>query len=441
MKNPKFFIETHGCQMNAYDSAFICELLKRFGYQEVTKVEEADLILINTCSVRERAERKAISRIAEYNSLRRKGKELLIGIVGCMAQRLGERLVESRVRPDFIVGPDAYDSIPEVLEKLKVRERPIVDIHRDSSAIYSFRPSDYTSVTAFVTVMRGCNNYCSYCVVPYVRGSERSKPHEAIITEIRHLIALGVKEITLLGQNVNSYRDGDVDFARLLEIVNGIEGLERIRFTTSHPKDLSQGIVDAVRHLPKVCEHLHLPLQSGSDRILKLMNRKYTFGEYFGLIKRIRDSIPDIAVSTDILVGFPGETLEDHEATLRALEDVRFDSAFMFKYSPRSGTVASRLKEEVSEEEKVRRLNEVIAIQNSIIDQKKRDLVGKMVEVLIEGESSRHPGYLYGRTRKNWLAIVPSKGVSKGETVIAKVACATRWMLTCEVASRKVRMP
>ncbi len=425
--------------MNAYDSSIIGEALKRCGYDEARNAAEADIILINTCSVRERAERKALSRLAEYNAMRTSNRHVRIGIVGCMAQRLGEELVKSKVRPDFIIGPDAYDSIPRVIEDLEREQLPIVNTYRNSSAIYTFRPSRYDEVTAFVTIMRGCNNYCSYCVVPYVRGPERSKPYREIMSEISHLVHLGVKEVTLLGQNVNSYNDGEVDFPRLLEMVNEIDGLVRIRFTTSHPKDLSQRVIRVMRDLPKVCEYLHLPLQSGSDRILKLMNRSYTFASYCDLIASIRSAIPDIALSTDILVGFPGETPEDHEATLRALGEIRFDSAFMFKYSPRSGTVASQLEDDVSEEEKIRRLNEVIQLQNSIVDEKKRALVGKNVEILVEGQSQRHPDHLYGRTRKNWLAIVPSKGVSKGEVVVAKVTSATRWMLTCECTSKKVR--
>lgn len=438
MKRKRFFIETHGCQMNAYDSRVVCEMLRKCGYEETSDPRDADLVLINTCSVRERAERKALSRLNEFNALRKRGRRIHIGIIGCMAQRLGERLVEAPVQPDLIIGPDAYESLPQALEQLEREHLPFVNTHRDRSALYAYRPETYDGVTAFVTIMRGCNNYCSYCVVPYVRGPERSKPHGEIIDEIKHLVDLGVKEVTLLGQNVNSYNDGKVDFAGLLELVNDIDGLVRIRFTTSHPKDLSERVIERLRSLPKVCEHLHLPLQSGSDRILKLMNRNYTFSDYLALVERIREAIPDIALSTDILVGFPGETAEDHEATINAMKTVRFDSAFMFKYSPRKGTAASELADDVSEDEKIRRLNEVIRLQNAIIDEKKQGLLGKEVEILLEGRSERNPDHYLGRTRKNWLAIVPSKGVSKGEVIIARVVKATRWMLTCEAASGKV---
>ncbi len=438
MRPKRFFIETHGCQMNAYDSGVVSQILQKCGYIETRNPQDADIVLINTCSVRERAERKALSRLGELAALRRRRGHMRIGIIGCTAQRLGENLVEATVQPDFIIGPDAYDSIPHALEALERDEAPYVNVERTGSAIYSFRPKVYQQVTAFVTIMRGCNNYCSYCVVPYVRGPERSKPHREIVDEIKHLVGLGVREITLLGQNVNSYNDGYADFADLLELVNGIEGLVRVRFTTSHPKDLSEKVIKQIGLLPKVCENLHLPLQSGSDRILKLMSRCYTLRDYLNLVEKVRKTVPEIALTTDILVGFPGETIEDHEATLEALRMIRFDSAFMFKYSVRSGTAASRLADDVSEEEKVRRLNEVIRLQNSVVDEKKKPLIGMPVEILIEGQSQRHPHHCIGRTRKNWLAIVPSKGVSKGEVVVANVASASRWMLICEGASRKV---
>jgi tRNA-2-methylthio-N6-dimethylallyladenosine synthase len=286
--------------------------------------------------------------------------------------------------------------------------------------------------------MQGCDNFCSYCIVPYVRGRERSKPHGVILDEIAHLVGLGAREVTLIGQNVNSYRDGQVDFAGLLELASQVEGLSRIRFTTSHPKDLTLGLIERMRDVPKVCEHLHLPLQSGSDRVLALKNRGYTRGDFTKIVQFARYTIPTLAVTTDIMVGYPTETELDFEATLRTLEDLQFDAAFMFRYSPREGTRAAGLGDDVPIEDKTRRLKAAIALQNRVTDQKKAALLGKEVEVLIERESRREPAFMQGRTRENWLAKIPREGVRKGETVVADVLSATRWMLSCERSSRKV---
>jgi tRNA-2-methylthio-N6-dimethylallyladenosine synthase len=424
--------------MNLYDSGIISDLLLAGGYTRVDLPQKAELILLNTCSVRDRAERKAISRLIELSALKRERPELRIAVLGCMAQRLGDKLAEAGGSPDLVVGPDAYTSLPGLLDELPKKGGAVVETAQDSTCLYAGKPETHDRVTAFVTVMRGCDNYCSYCVVPYVRGRERSKPRSRILDEIRHLVGLGVKEVTLLGQNVNSYRDNQVDFADLLEAVNEVSGLRRIRFTTSHPKDLSSKVIDAIGRLPKVCENLHLPLQSGSDRILELMNRGYTIGDYCSLVGAARTAIDDLAVSTDVMVGFPSETASDHEATLKAMDEIGFDSAFMFRYSVRQGTAAAELPDDVAEKEKIRRLREVIDLQNRIVDEIKQTLIGRRVEVLIEEPSRREPDFMIGRTRKNWLAKLPQKGVSKGETVIAKVTGVTRWMIACGAAVRKV---
>jgi len=424
--------------MNIYDSAFVSEVLKHAGYEQVTDPTGADIILINTCSVRERAERKALARAYELASQRSDDPDAIIGIIGCMAQRLGKSLLEHGGRIKLVAGPDTYTRLPALLDALGSGREAVIDITRDPAGTYALKPTGVDRVTAFVTIMRGCNNFCSYCVVPYVRGPERSKPHREILDEVAHLADLGVKEVTLIGQNVNSYDDGELDFSGLLESVNDVPGLARIRFTTSHPKDLTHRAIERISSLPKVCEHIHLPLQSGSDRMLGLMNRGYTSGAYRDLAAFARTAIPGVALSTDILVGFPSEETRDHEATLEVMEEVGFESAFMFRYSARSGTAAADLQDNVPEEEKVRRLKEVIALQNSLTDRKKRHMQGTTVEILVERESTREPGCLIGRTRKNWLAKLPRKGVERGKVVAARITGVSRWMIACEPAENQI---
>ena len=433
----RFYIETLGCQMNIYDSEFISDLLARSGYQSVKRPQDASVILVNTCSVRERAEDKALARLRELAALKRTNPELVVGVVGCMAQRLGKGLVQGAAKIDLVVGFDAYSSLVGLVEEAHARHPLVAGVTEPPRSLYSSRPGQHDSVRAFVTIMQGCDNFCSYCIVPYVRGRERSKPHSAILEEIEHFVGLGAKDITLIGQNVNSYRDHGLTFADLLEKANRVEGLERIRFTTSHPKDLTLGLVEQIRDLPKVCEHLHLPLQSGSDRILSLMTRGYSFRDFSKIVEFARHSIPRLAVTTDIMVGFPSETETDFEATLCALERMRFDAAFMFRYSPRKGTAAYGLADDVAAAEKTRRLKEIIGLQNRITDEKKQALLGSEVEVLVEGPSARDPGFVLGRTRENWLAKLPREGVKKGETLAAKISGVTRWMVICDPSLRK----
>ena len=437
MNAETFYIETHGCQMNIYDSAFVSEVLAAAGYRQTADPADAGIILINTCSVRARAERKALSRAYELGSRRGSDPGPVIGIIGCMAQRLGSDLLEPAGRIDLVAGPDTYARLPALLKTLRARREPLVDTARNREAMYRLTPAAHEGVTAFVTIMRGCNNFCSYCVVPYVRGPERSKPHGEIIDEVKHLVDLGVREVTLIGQNVNSYNDGEVGFSTLLESVNDVPGLLRVRFTTSHPKDLTHDVIEQVRALPKLCEHIHLPLQSGSDRILDLMNRGYTSGYYRDLAAFARCTIPGVALSTDILVGFPSESPEDHKATLEMMEDVGFESSFMFRYSVREGTAAADLPDDVASGEKTRRLKEVIDLQNDLIDRKKRAMPGETVELLIERESAKEPDFLIGRTRKNWLAKLPRKGVRRGEVVTARITGVSRWMIACEKAEKR----
>jgi tRNA-2-methylthio-N6-dimethylallyladenosine synthase len=425
-----FYIKTLGCQMNIYDSEIIAAKLLADGYTQADRPRDADLILINTCSVRDRAERKARSMAAEYASLRKANPDLVIGVIGCMAQRLGGSLTEDGT-VNLVVGTDCYDYFTDLLRRLELTGAPVVETSCNFVSTYALRPQTYSSMKTFVSIMRGCNNFCSYCIVPYVRGRERSKAHAEILAEINNLAGMGVREVTLLGQNVNSYSDGKVDFADLLALVNGIDGIERIRFTTSHPKDLTDGLIYAIRDLPKVCEHLHLPLQSGNDRILAAMNRGYTYAEYKSRHDLARAVIPGLAVTTDLMVGFPSETGPECEDTLRALRELRFDAAFMFRYSAREGTSAADLPDDVPEQEKIERLKRLIALQNDITDSRKQELVGRQVEILIEEPSTKEPGYMLGRTRENWLAKIPSKGVREGSKVNAQVISVTRWMITC----------
>jgi tRNA-2-methylthio-N6-dimethylallyladenosine synthase len=433
-----FYIETLGCQMNVYDSEFISDLLRRSGYRRVADPKDASVILVNTCSVRDRAEKKALARITELASLKRKRPSLAVTVVGCMAQRMGARLTEAVPSVDLVAGFDAYPSIPALLESLEHAAGATVAAPQEPRFLHSLEPLEHPSVTAFVTIMQGCDNYCSYCIVPYVRGRERSKRCDAILAEIGRLVALGVREVTLIGQNVNSYRDGPLDFAGLLERASSVEGLRRLRFTTSHPKDLTLGLVEAVRDLPKVCEHLHLPLQSGSDRILELMSRGYTSSGYRKMVEFARHAIPGLALTTDIMVGFPTESESDFQETRRALEDLKFDAAFMFRYSPREGTEAARLADDVPPAEKTRRLERLVDLENRLIDERKKALLGREVEILVEGPSPREPGFVIGRTRENYLAKMPSEGVRMGETVVAPVSAVTRWIVVCDGSLRKV---
>jgi tRNA-2-methylthio-N6-dimethylallyladenosine synthase len=436
MSGKSFYIETHGCQMNVYDSDFVGEVLERAGYKRAASAADADVILINTCSVRARAERKALSRVAELAAPGRSRPGVTVGVIGCMAQRLGESLARNP-RIGLVAGPDTYRGLPRLIEKAR-SGAAAVDVVQDPGNVYSHHPAAAREVTAIVTIMRGCDNFCSYCVVPYVRGRERSKPHREILGEVEHLVDLGVREVTLTGQNVNSYGDDRVDFARLLEMVNAVPGLARIRFTTSHPKDLSPGVIERIRDLPKVCEHIHLPLQSGSDRILGLMGRNYTAARYREIASLARREVPGVAISTDIMVGFPTETERDHAETLRTMEEVAFESAFMFRYSVREGTRAAGLADDVPTEEKTRRLKEVISLQNRLIDRAKAAMPGERVEILIEGESAREPDHLIGRTRKNWLAKVPRKGVRRGEVIVARITGISRWMIACEEVQDRI---
>ena len=415
-----FAILTFGCQMNVRDSETIKGILESLGYIETDNPDEADLLLFNTCSVRENPERKVYGRIQQYKE--DSGK--IIGICGCMVQQGAEFEYIKNELPQvrLVFGTHNIHELPELLEKAEEGQR-VLNVWEDKQEIVEGLPAKRDQgVKAFVNISYGCNNFCTYCIVPYTRGREKSRTPENIISEVRELAQNGYKEVTLLGQNVNSYgKDLGLDFAALLEKVHEVEGIERIRFTTSHPKDLSDRLIAAFKNLPKLCEHLHLPVQAGSDRILKKMNRRYTREQYLELVAKLRDAVPGIALTTDIIVGFPGETEEDFLQTLDIVEKVRYDSAFTIIYSPRKGTPAAEMPDQVDEEVKKERIYRLIDLQNRISGEINQEIVGSTVEVLVEGTSKTDPSRLTGKTRSNKTINFPGDVGLIGRTVQVEV--------------------
>ncbi|NOZ61101.1 MAG: tRNA (N6-isopentenyl adenosine(37)-C2)-methylthiotransferase MiaB [Calditrichaeota bacterium] len=408
----KVYFETYGCQMNKYDSELVAGILGQQGYELTDKADESDLILINTCSVREHAETRVFGRLDALRQLKKEKQELVIGVMGCMAARLKDGISENKPFVNFVVSPDNYRSIPQILQQI---ENNGGDSHFTLAEFNEYEdygdlfPSHTRGVNAWVAIMRGCNNFCSYCIVPYVRGRERSRKLDHVIAEVERLARQNYKEITLLGQNVNSYHDGEFDFADLIRRAANVSGIERVRFATSHPKDLSDKLIDAIAGHQKICNHIHLPVQAGSDKILKAMNRRYTREHYFGLVERARAKIENLGLYTDIIVGFAGETEKDFLATVDLIKRIEFDGAFIFKYSPRAGTAAARLQETLSEEEKVERLQYLNGIQDEISLKKNRKLIGKIETVLVEGPSKKaKPNQLMGRTDSNKIVVFDS---------------------------------
>ena len=403
----KLFIETYGCQMNVADSEVIASIMKMAGYETCDNLDDADAILLNTCSVRENAENKIYNRLDTLNALRKKGRNLIVGVVGCMAERVKQNLIES-YDVDVVAGPDSYLSLPELFASAEMGEKAI-NVELSTTETYrDVLPERICGahVGGFVSIMRGCNNFCHYCIVPYTRGRERSREVESILKEVVDLCDKGFKEVTLLGQNVNSYCCGDVSFPQLLAKVAETVPSMRIRFTTSHPKDMSDETLEVIASHPNVCRHIHLPVQSGSNRILKLMNRKYTREWYLDRVAAIKRIVPDCGLTTDIFVGYHSETEEDHQLSLSLMRECGYDSAFMFKYSERPGTYASKhLPDNVPEETKIRRLNEMIALQNELSAESYRKDIGKTYEVLVEGVSKRSKSQLFGRTSQNKVVV------------------------------------
>ncbi len=443
--NAKLFIETYGCQMNVADSEVVAAVMETAGYEAAESVETADAVLLNTCSIREKAEQKIVSRLQYLNALRRKrGKSnpLIIGVIGCMAERAKADLIDNH-GVDLVAGPDSYLDLPGLFASVEAGHKAI-NVELSTTETYRevipvrLGPN---RVSGFISIMRGCNNFCSYCIVPYTRGRERSRPVDSILGELADLRAKGFREVTLLGQNVNSYRyedaEGNVtDFASLLERVAEAAPDMRVRFTTSHPKDMTDRIIAAIASHDNICRHIHLPVQSGSNSVLKAMNRKYTREWYLDRIAAIRKAIPDCGITTDLFTGFHNESEADFEETLSLMREVGFDASFMFKYSERPGTFAStHLPDNISEEEKVARLTRMISLQDALSLESNRRDIGKVVEVLVEGAAKRSREQMVGRTSQNKTAVFTrgDRAIAVGDTVKVRVVDATSATLMCEL--------
>lgn len=430
----RLYVETYGCQMNVGDSEILVSIMQDEGYRYTEDIAQADVILVNTCSIRDNAEQRIWGRLREFHRYKRARKGLVVGIVGCMAERLREELFERETVVDVVAGPDSYRELPRLVAAAAAGGHG-VNVQLSQEETYGdIRPVrlDRNGVSAFISIMRGCNNFCSYCVVPYTRGRERSRDPQTILREAQELFSAGYREVTLLGQNVNSYRwkEGTaeaVDFPALVERVAGISPLLRVRFATSHPKDLSDRLIEVMASYPNICRAVHLPAQSGSDRMLAAMNRKYTRTWYLERVAAIRRRMPDCAVTTDLIAGFCGETAEDHAQTLSLMREVGYDSAYMFKYSQRPGTLASRtMTDDVSEEVKTARLNEIIALQNELSAASNERDMGNVFEVLVEGLSRRSSEQLCGRTSQNKMVVFDRTGeTAPGDYVRVRITGCT----------------
>ncbi len=432
----KVYIETYGCQMNVADTEVVFSILGKEGYIRTEEIGEADVIMANTCSVRDNAEQRIRGRIEQFNVYRKARPEVVVGILGCMAERLGEALLESG-KVDVVAGPDAYRSLPRLLAAAS-QGHPQIDVLLSREETYGdIAPVrvDKNGVSAFISIMRGCNNVCSYCVVPYTRGAERSRDRRTIVREACDCAQQGYREITLLGQNVDSYRDGDCDFAQLLALVAGAVPDLRIRFSTSNPQDISDAVLQTMAAHPNICRHIHLPVQSGSDRMLEKMRRRYTRAGYLERVAKIRALMPDCAITTDVIAGFCSETEEDHRDTLSLFGEVGFDAAFMFQYSERPGTLAAKkYPDDVPPQVKTRRLEEIIAVQNRLsLESNRRDL-GKTFRVLVEGPSKRNPAELCGRNSQNKMCVWPDTVHRAGDFVDVKIKDCSQATLLGELA-------
>ncbi len=429
------YIETYGCQMNLADTEIVAGILDRQGYRICTDIREADAVFLNTCAVRDNAEQRIYGRLANLKPLKADRSHLIVGILGCMAERLRRSLIEDQNVVDIVCGPDEYRNLPMLIDDAFGGEKGIrVQLSRVET-YDDIAPLRTEGVSAWVAVMRGCDKFCTFCVVPFTRGRERSRGMNNIVRDIKELVSRGFREVTLLGQNVNSYRDGDHDFADLLREVAAVDSSLRVRFTTSHPQDMSDKLIETVAAHDNVCKYIHLPVQSGSDRILELMNRTYTSGHYLRLVEKIRRIIPGVALSTDVIAGFPTETEEDHRMTLALMERVRFDGAFMFKYSPRENTRAYKMGDDVPDEVKGRRLQEIINFQRDVSYQINRQLIGSMQTILLEGPSKRSEDEWMGRTDTNKTVIIPNDNYTTGEYVRVRIDSATSATLFVTVAT------
>lgn len=431
-QNNKVFIETYGCQMNEYDTELVKAILAKENYSFVKAEADADIIMLNTCAIRENAHRKVYGRV-DLIRHQRKGQPVMIGLLGCMVTNLRKELLEDRrLKIDFIAGPDSYKRLPDLIREAALTGEKAYDVTLSEFETYSdISPVRKEGVNAWIAVMRGCNNFCTFCVVPYTRGRERSRSLDNVVDEVKKLADEGFKQVTLLGQNVNSYCHEDADFADLIEAVSRVDGIKRIRFTSPHPKDFPEKLLRVVAENPKACKHIHLPLQSGNDRVLDMMNRTYTQKEFLELVDKTRALSPGIALTTDIIVGFPTETDAEFEDTLKVMEQVRFDSAFIFKYSERKGTVASlKHPDDISDEVKTERIMRLNEIQNVITYEKNKENIGQTQTVMIESFSTaRSEAEMQGRTDGNKLVLLPKTEAKLGDFVGARIMAATPHVL------------
>lgn len=439
----KLLIETYGCQMNVADSELVASVMKMAGYETTENIDEADAVFLNTCSIRDNAEQKIYHKLDALNALRKKGRTLHIGVIGCMAERVKDNLIQNH-HVDLVAGPDAYLSLPDLIAQVEGGNKAI-NIELSTTETYKDVIPERicgSHVSGFVSIMRGCNNFCHYCIVPYTRGRERSRSIESILNEVKDLERRNFKEVTLLGQNVNSYHfidkenNEDITFPVLLRKVAEAVPHMRVRFTTSHPKDMSDETLYVIAEVPNVCKHIHLPVQSGSNRILKLMNRKYTREWYMGRVDAIRRIVPDCGLTTDIFCGYHSETEEDHQMTLSLMKECGYDSAFLFKYSERPGTYASKhLPDDIPEDTKIRRLEELIALQNELSTESNKKCIGNTYEVLVEGVSKRSRNQLFGRTEQNKVAVFDRGTAHVGDFVKVKINASTSATLIGELVS------
>lgn len=422
-----FHITTFGCQMNLADSSTLVSILNDSGYQRIDDESQADLIILNTCSVRDKAEQRVLGRLGELRRHKLARPEMKLAVVGCMAQRLGQDLIELAPHVDIVLGTDRLFDLPQVLAR--TNGSAMVATSFGQVDLDSIEPVKETDFSAFVTISRGCDNYCTYCIVPYVRGSERAHSADAIVDAVKRLVDEGVVEITLLGQNVNSYRHSDVDFPRLMKRVVRETKIPRLRFMTSHPKDLSADLIEVMAAEPAVMPHVHLPLQSGCDRILKKMGRVYTISHYLGIVGQLRKQLDYVSLTTDLIVGFPSESEEEYQQTLDAVKEIGFDAAFMFRYSVRPGTGAARLDDDVPEEDKIRRLSQLIKLQQQIGHERNQREVGQIRACLVEGTSRRSDKILRARTEGNKTVLFEADGISTGAVVPIRISSADAFTL------------
>lgn len=427
----KFYIESYGCQMNFNDSEIVASILHKEGYGATRNFEEAHLVLLNTCSVREKAEQTVRNRLTTFRKVKEKRPGMLVGVLGCMAERLKSKLLEEEKLVDIVVGPDAYRSLPDLISEAEGGQKTVNVLLSREETYADISPVrlDSNGVTAFVSITRGCNNMCTFCVVPFTRGRERSRDAASIVAECRDLFERGFKEVTLLGQNVDSYTYEDVNFAKLLEMVALVSPLLRVRFSTSHPKDITDEVLHTMAKYPNICKYIHLPVQSGSTRVLQLMNRTYTREWYLNKVKRIREIMPDCGISSDVISGFCTETEEDHQDTLSIMELSRYDMSYMFSYSERPGTLAARrYADDVPTDIKKRRLEEIINLQNRLSKESYKNDIGKTFEVLIEGDSKRSDAHWYGRTSHNKVVVFPKEQypLQKGDYANVRIDEATQ---------------